>query len=578
MRAAYLIHLFGSVLLPTSVQPARNSGFSRWWLLAACFVVLGLAYPAAARAEVRQFEPSAGPDAFQWGPRTDGETVVWSERATSDDRDSDIYGTHLSDGVIFPIATGPATQAEPDIDNDIVVWADLSRPDCFTCSDDVYGKVLATDEEFAIATRDDALEFHPAISGDWVVWAMFDGSSTSLWARNIGGIRSGQPMDEPLLVYEITGNLGTLGRDLAFDNERLVWTEESQEGWTLFTMKIGESEPVVLAEGGSVTGFSFGYDIANDVVVYMNSFSSVTALDLRTGVTVAVNAVGGYDQHPTTDGRYVFWMREATTDELVFNIWGFDLLTKVLFPVSVDTGVAGSVDTAGGVVVWSRRQGDDISRAYAAQISDFLPRARQPAPDETRPNLLYFPETGHTLIYGFKGYWERNGGLPIFGFPMTQEFQAQQSDGWTYATTQYFERQRFEWHPELQGTPYEVLLGLLGAEDAVRRDLLSEPSFQPIVVADAGCTFFEATGHQVCGAFQTYWREHGLELGDGGVSHRESLALFGYPLSEPFVDPTTGLETQYFERAVFELHPENPAPYKVLLRLLGAEELARWGW
>ena len=67
-------------------------------------------------------------------------------------------------------------------------------------------------------------------------------------------------------------------------------------------------------------------------------------------------------------------------------------------------------------------------------------------------------------------------------------------------------------------------------------------------------------------------------MGDGGLSHRESLALFGFPLSEPFVDPDTGLLTQYFERAVFELHPENPEPYRVLLRRLGAEELARWDW
>jgi hypothetical protein len=44
------------------------------------------------------------------------------------------------------------------------------------------------------------------------------------------------------------------------------------------------------------------------------------------------------------------------------------------------------------------------------------------------------------------------------------------------------------------------------------------------------------------------------------------------------VDPETGLKTQYFERAVFEYHPDNPDPYKVLLRLLGAEEIERRGW
>jgi hypothetical protein len=31
-------------------------------------------------------------------------------------------------------------------------------------------------------------------------------------------------------------------------------------------------------------------------------------------------------------------------------------------------------------------------------------------------------------------------------------------------TIQYFERARFEYHPENTGTPYDVLLGLLGSD------------------------------------------------------------------------------------------------------------------
>jgi hypothetical protein len=37
------------------------------------------------------------------------------------------------------------------------------------------------------------------------------------------------------------------------------------------------------------------------------------------------------------------------------------------------------------------------------------------------------------------------------------------TDGKPYLT-QHFERARFEHHPENAGTPYEVLLGLLGRE------------------------------------------------------------------------------------------------------------------
>jgi len=77
-------------------------------------------------------------------------------------------------------------------------------------------------------------------------------------------------------------------------------------------------------------------------------------------------------------------------------------------------------------------------------------------------NSLYFKETGHSLSYGFRLYWERNGGLAQFGFPISEEFsELNPADGKIY-TVQYFERARFEYHPELKGTRYETLLGLLG--------------------------------------------------------------------------------------------------------------------
>ena len=38
-------------------------------------------------------------------------------------------------------------------------------------------------------------------------------------------------------------------------------------------------------------------------------------------------------------------------------------------------------------------------------------------------------------------------------------------------SVQYFERNRFEYHPEFAGTPNEVLLGLLGSEVAQQQRL-----------------------------------------------------------------------------------------------------------
>ena len=84
--------------------------------------------------------------------------------------------------------------------------------------------------------------------------------------------------------------------------------------------------------------------------------------------------------------------------------------------------------------------------------------------DQHADGCAYFVETGHTLCGGFRAYWEQHGGLWMFGYPISQELRERNPDtGETY-TVQYFERARFEWHPENEGTDYAVLLGRFGAQ------------------------------------------------------------------------------------------------------------------
>jgi hypothetical protein len=78
------------------------------------------------------------------------------------------------------------------------------------------------------------------------------------------------------------------------------------------------------------------------------------------------------------------------------------------------------------------------------------------------PGCRFFRETQFNLCQPFLGYWERNGGLARFGYPITRMRQ-ERLEGGEY-TVQYFERRRMEYHPENAGTPYEVLLGLLGRD------------------------------------------------------------------------------------------------------------------
>jgi spore germination protein len=265
------------------------------------------------------------------------------------------------------------------------------------------------------------------------------------------------------------------------------------------------------------------------------------------------------------------WIRYTDDQGQQHEVWHADARSVAArVDLALDRGLA-------GVALWRLGHEDPAVWDDLARLN--TPATRIPAFPST-PERRYFPETGHSLSHGFKAFWERSGGLPIFGYPLTEEFSEINPDLGKPFTVQYFERQRFEYHPELAGTPYEVQLGRLGVEDAKRRGLLGHPAFQPIPASavSGDCWFFPETGHAVCGRFLAYWRSYGLEFGDPGISFRESLALFGYPISEPFTDPVTGLTIQYFERARFEYHPENPEPYQVLLGLLGRDLVRAKGW
>jgi hypothetical protein len=195
------------------------------------------------------------------------------------------------------------------------------------------------------------------------------------------------------------------------------------------------------------------------------------------------------------------------------------------------------------------------------------PAFERVAPVNNTATQLYFPEVGHTLKGSFLRFWQQNGGLPIFGYPLSEEFQeVSATDGKTY-TVQYFERNRFELHPEFAGTRNEVLMGLLGVELTRGKTFPSSAPFQSTNTR----VFFPETQHALGGAFYQYWRQNG------------GLPIFGYPISEEMqeVSPTDGktYTVQYFERNRFEYHPEfRGTRNEVLMGLLGVEMVRSKGW
>ncbi|GAB4203791.1 MAG: hypothetical protein OHK0022_28340 [Roseiflexaceae bacterium] len=159
--------------------------------------------------------------------------------------------------------------------------------------------------------------------------------------------------------------------------------------------------------------------------------------------------------------------------------------------------------------------------------------------------LRYFRETGHYLRGAFRSFWERNGSLAIFGYPITEEY-IRAADG---RIVQYFERARFEL--SVRNGQAVIELGRLGVEQTGNKMFPVTPPF----ASTAERRYFPETGHSLQGGFKRFWE------GRGGV------AIFGLPISEEIAERLSDGQfhtVQYFERSRFELWPNG-----VRLALLG---------
>ncbi len=147
--------------------------------------------------------------------------------------------------------------------------------------------------------------------------------------------------------------------------------------------------------------------------------------------------------------------------------------------------------------------------------------------------VVYFPTTGHHLSNraGFLDFWRANGQLLTFGMPISEELII---DG---RIVQYFQRARFEYHPEYVGAPLQVQLGLIG------REWLEVQSMIPPSGSQTGDgIFFPETGYTLRGEFLEFWQRFG------------GLSRFGFPISAEL--EADGAIVQYFERARFRYRPD----------------------
>ncbi len=178
-----------------------------------------------------------------------------------------------------------------------------------------------------------------------------------------------------------------------------------------------------------------------------------------------------------------------------------------------------------------------------------------PAPGAQAARQRCFPETGFCASGAILDYWERNGGLPVFGYPISGETIETIEGSWS-GPTQWFERDRLEDHSnEGKG----VLAGRLG-DAALRQAGIDWQSVPGDNAITPGCRFFRETQFNLCEPFLSYWEQNG------------GLERFGYPLTRQrdWTIEGRSYTVQYFERRRMEYHPEHAGtPYAVQLGLLG---------
>lgn len=167
---------------------------------------------------------------------------------------------------------------------------------------------------------------------------------------------------------------------------------------------------------------------------------------------------------------------------------------------------------------------------------------------QNHPDHRHFPQTGHMLGAPFRAAWERLGGLPTLGYPITEPYLERNIETGADLRVQLFERGRLEQH--LDG---QVMAARIVAE--------TQP-IAPPVAPQPGCLYSAPTGHTICGELLRAWRSFGAE------------GWLGLPLDEARLD--ADLRVQLFERGRLEQRLDRPDA--IMLGLVGREEAQRRGW
>jgi hypothetical protein len=168
------------------------------------------------------------------------------------------------------------------------------------------------------------------------------------------------------------------------------------------------------------------------------------------------------------------------------------------------------------------------------------------------PFCAFVPETGHNIHGVFLAFYRAHSGAENFGSPLTEALWE------SNRIVQYFERARFEFHPE-NPEPYRVQLSMLG-------DLynITDPPIKSQAIpsgSNPNFRYFSESGQMISFAVKDYFDKN------GGVE------ILGYPVS--LLRFESGNFVQYFQRQRLVWNPAETSANKVRPSPVGRVALDR---
>lgn len=474
----------------------------------------------------RKGSPISEGDWDEQQPATDGVRVLWRDSRNSGGKDPDnklnnfdIYGTYLEERKTFPVSRAPSMQNRPDVWGNTAVWSDFrdaegphdgeagnvyrynipggkdaavvsarsaqsravtngrfvvwvdyrNEPDPAGNNADIYALDLSTNQEFAVTTAPDT-QTDPAISGNLVVWADWRKGSADIYGYDLIARRE----------FVISAAPGSQVQP-AISSNLVAWVDFRNEkdaakgtNADIYAYDLGGKQefPVFVGPGPqaspSVSGGTIAWeDQTNGISDYDIVGATVSGLNLVAPPTPPPYLPGnGARAFPETKQEVTgifldYWQKNGGIPQQGYPI------SSVMREVSDLDGKPYTMQYMERAVFEYHPENKPPFNVLLAQLGTFRYNRKYPtgtpfAIPNNGPGSIFFPQTGKWLGGGFLQYWQRNGGLPQQGYPVSDEFtEKSDADGKEYRV-QYFERAVFELHPEHAGTPYEVLLSQLG--------------------------------------------------------------------------------------------------------------------